>query len=77
MGWNGWLPTTRGLIPGYTNNETMYGIAGAGVLLSTACLVCVRVCVCVCVCLCVCVCVCVSRVKYIYLYIYIRLHSFL
>ena len=24
MGWNGWLPTTRGLIPGYTNNETMY-----------------------------------------------------
>ena len=24
MGWNGWLPTTRGLIPGYSNNETMY-----------------------------------------------------
>ena len=24
MMWNGWLPTTRGLIPGMDNNETLY-----------------------------------------------------
>ena len=24
MMWNGWLPTTRGLIPGMENNETLY-----------------------------------------------------
>jgi hypothetical protein len=23
MGWNGWLPSTYGLIPGYQNNETV------------------------------------------------------
>jgi hypothetical protein len=34
MGWNGWLPTTRGLIPGYSNNETMY-YAAADILVSS------------------------------------------
>eukprot|EP00035_Acanthoeca_spectabilis_P026249 m.461917 g.461917 ORF g.461917 m.461917 type:complete len:545 (-) comp22452_c0_seq1:114-1748(-) len=34
MGWNGWLPTTRGLIPGYENNETMY-YAAADVLVES------------------------------------------
>eukprot|EP00038_Savillea_parva_P011759 m.199898 g.199898 ORF g.199898 m.199898 type:complete len:546 (-) comp20901_c0_seq1:247-1884(-) len=34
MGWNGWLPTTRGLIPGYENNETMY-YAAADILVSS------------------------------------------
>lgn len=24
MMWNGWLPTTRGLIPGFQNNESLY-----------------------------------------------------
>ena len=24
MAWNGWLPATRNLLPGYSNNETMY-----------------------------------------------------
>ena len=34
MGWNGWLPTTMGLIPGYQNNETMY-YAAADILVSS------------------------------------------
>ena len=34
MGWNGWLPTTRGLIPGYENNETMY-YAAADILVES------------------------------------------
>ena len=34
QGWNGWLPTTMGLIPGYQNNETMY-YAAADILVSS------------------------------------------